>query len=218
MLSKISNTALKKNIELELNSKFDYGYLYAPMQILDGLKETSLCMVTSNALGRIQYGIWGILPTGYKDSWKSFQSMYNTLEVECESVTETSWLFDALKNRRCLIVATGFFTSEIENHRLQTTHNTLKNHHLFCFGGIYNVLEDGFLTCSILTHANGSSPYHLKNPKPLIIAKDHYNTFLESHHSIDKLCDLNYEMEIDEEQFEHHPILRLKKRPHLKKT
>lgn len=204
MLSRISNTASLEEIELHLNSKFEYDYLYEPTLVIDGFKESSLCLVTSQAQNRIQYGIWGILPKGYIDSWKSFQSIHNTLEVEFEAIPETSWLFEALKYRRCLIVATGFFTSEIENYTMQSFHNHIKNHEIFCFAGIYNILEDGFISCSILTHSNGSSQYHLKNPKPIVIAKHNYSDFLNNKLSIATICSPTFE--IDKGKFQQHKL------------
>ncbi|MBJ7880494.1 SOS response-associated peptidase family protein [Gelidibacter salicanalis] len=198
MLCKISNSASLNEIELQLNSKFDYDYLYQPVPVINGLKEASVCMVTSEAPHRIQYGIWGILPKGYKDSWKSFQSIYNTLEIECESITQTSWLFEALKYRRCLIVATGFYTSEIEDHVMHPYLNSLKNQGIFCFAGIYNVLEDGFISCSILTHTNGSSKYHLKNPRPLIISKNKYADFLTNPIPFEVTCVSSFEIDSHE--------------------
>lgn len=198
MLCRISNSASLKGIELELNSKFDYDYLYHPADVINGLKEASVCVVTSDAQHRIQYGIWGILPKGYIDSWKSFQAIYNTLEIECESISQTSWLFEALMYRRCLIVATGFFISEIEDHNMHLYKNTLKNNGVFCFGGIYNVLEDGFMSCSILTHSNGSSKYHLKSPKPIIISKDKHAEFLTQPSPFEVSCISNFERDPSE--------------------
>ncbi|RAJ25174.1 putative SOS response-associated peptidase YedK [Gelidibacter algens] len=195
MLSRISNTASLKDIEIQLNSKFDYDYLYEPTSIINGFKESSVCVITAQAPDRIQYGIWGILPRGFIDSWKSFQSFHNTLEIEYELIPETSWLFEALTYRRCLIVATGFFTAEFENHKVKTFHNQLKSHDVFCFAGIYNILEDGFMSCSILTHSNGSSHYHLKDPKPIIVAADKYSDFLNQDMPIDDICNTTFEMD-----------------------
>lgn len=195
MLSKISNTATKETIEKILQSKFDYGELYKPRFLINGLKESTVCILTAQAPNRIQFGIWGILPKGYTESWKTFQSIHNTLEIEFEYITEISWLYDALKNRRCLIVATGYFTAEIKNQSLITFHNISKNNSLFCFAGIYNILEDGFISCSILTHQNGSSKYLLKNPRPIIIKEENYSLYLNSELSNIDICGINFEME-----------------------
>lgn len=191
MLSKISNTATKDEIEQNLNVKFDYGYLYKPKIAINGLKESMLSIITSDAPDRVQFGIWGILPKGYRDSWKSFQSIHNTLEIVCKSIPETSWLYEALMYRRCLIVATGFYTSEIKDHKIQSFLNISSNKKVFCFAGIYNILEDGFIACSILTQPNGSSHYHLKNPKPIILTEDKYQVFLNRNIPIADICNLN---------------------------
>ncbi len=194
MLSQISNTATKETIEQKLQAKFDYGHLYKPQFKINGLKESILCIITSKDTDRIQFGIWGVLPRGYKDTWKEFQSAYNTLEIEFDSITELSWLYDALKHRRCLIVATGFFTTEIENQYLQTFHNIPKHENLICFAGIYNILEDGFISCGILTQYDRYSKYLLKDSKPIIIKEDNYTNYLNSGLPLEDILDLNFEI------------------------
>lgn len=178
MLSKISNTATKADIEVNLNAIFDYEYLYQPSAIINGKKEASVCMVTAEAPRRVQFGIWGILPKNYMGSWKKFQTVHNTLEVSCESVPKSSWLFEPLTERRCLIVATGFFSNEIDNQELKSVKTTLKDKSIFCFAGIYNVLEDGFITCSILTRSTAKTLHHLNTSEPIIIPPENYQAYL----------------------------------------
>ena len=178
MISRISNPASLQAIESQLHSKFDYGHLYTPKSVINGKKEATVCLVTTEAPDQIQYGIWGLLPEGYKDSWKSFQTFYNTLEIECESITTKTWQYDALKNRRCLIIATGFFTGEVVNNMMQYYFTSLRNNQVFCFAGIYNVLEDGFLSCSILSHSLNTSQCHMYHPRPILITKQHYAHYL----------------------------------------
>ncbi|RXJ44360.1 SOS response-associated peptidase family protein [Gelidibacter gilvus] len=215
MLSQISNTATKEIIEQKLHAKFDYGHLYKPQFKINGLKESILCIITSKDTDRIQFGIWGVLPGGYKDTWKKFQSAYNTLDIEFDSITELSWLYDALKHRRCLIVATGYFTTEIEHQYLQTFHNISKHQNLICFAGIYNILEDGFISCGILTQYDRYSKYLLKNPKPIIIKEENYNNYLNSELSLEDILDVNFEIhqkDILQLKISKHELRSLKKR------
>ncbi|TDU34466.1 SOS response associated peptidase (SRAP) [Gelidibacter sediminis] len=188
MLYKISNNAPLHEIEEHLHSKFDYDNLYKATDHIDGRKEASVCIVTADAPHRIQYGIWGILPHGYKDSWKSFQSLYNTLEIAPASVSHTSWLYEPLKHRRCLIVATGFYTGEVENNIMQSYYTSIKDEHIFCFGGIYNILEDGFISYSILSHTSTHATSYLKHARPIIIDKQHYTDFLNNYRPLESLC------------------------------
>lgn len=201
MLSQISNTASREAIEDAFRAKFDYGYLYQPKFVINGMKESTLPIITADALDRIQFGIWGILPKGYCDSWKSFQTVYNTLEIEYERIPETSWLFETLKYRRCLIIATGYFVSELENNSLQTFQNVLRDQDIFCFAGIYNILEDGFISCSILTHSNEASPYHFKNPQPVIINQENHLNYLKGVKPIKEICSRQNEM--DKSKLQH---------------
>lgn len=195
MLSKISNTATKKNIEETLNAVFDYEYLYQPRAMINGKKESSVCIVTAEAPHRIQFGIWGILPSTYMGSWKKFQAVHSTLEVSCESVPESSWLFEPLLKRRCLIIATGFYSDEITDHGLKSVKTSLTNNAVFCFAGIYNVLEDGFITCSILNRSTNTSLHQLEKAQPIIIPPEHYSEFLREGTLQDGTCVTSLQMD-----------------------
>jgi len=199
MISKISNTASLEEIESHLQSKFDYGQLYAPKSIINGMKEATVCLVTNEAPHHIQYGIWGLLPEGYTDSWKSFQAIYNTLEIECESLSPRTWPYDALKYRRCLILATGFFTGEVVNNSMQSYYTSLRNNKIFCFAGIYNVLEDGFLSCGILSHSNKTPKAQLKHSQPVLIAQHNYNYYLSGHDVMELILNGTFELDPKEQ-------------------
>ena len=195
MISQISNTATKEAIEQILNAKFIYGHLYKPQYLINGLKESTVCIVTSRATDIIQFAIWGILPKGYKESWKRFQTYCNTLEIEVESITESPWLHDALKWRKCLIIATGYFSVELDHKILHTYHITSKNQDIICFAGLYNILEDGFISCGILTRYDRYSKYLLTSPKPIIIKQTHYKNYLKSNLSITAILNNNFEID-----------------------
>lgn len=210
MLSKISNTATKRDIEEKLNAVFEYEYLYYPHNVINGKKEASVNIVTAEAPHRIQFAIWGILPKHYMGSWKKFQSVHNTLEISCESVPKNSWLVEPLAKRRCLIIATGFFSDEVTDHELKIVENSLKDKSIFCFAGIYNVLEDGFITCSILTRSTETALHQLNTSQPIIIPPENYQDYLKGSYSWEdtwasslKFDSYDLEQQVETEDFLH---------------
>ncbi|WP_445738183.1 SOS response-associated peptidase family protein [Mariniflexile sp.] len=196
MLTRISNIASVPEIELALNAKFDHNFLYAPKAVINGLKESSMAIITTNAPRRIQFGIWGILPENYEDSWKPFQATYNSLNTEKETLKHSLWLRDALLHRRCLVIATGFFISILNNHSLYPYYVSAKHQNIFCFAGIYNILADGFITFSILTHTATHTENSMETSIPAIIKEEHYSGFLGKDFSFDTL--MSKELEVDE--------------------
>ncbi|TYP75096.1 SOS response-associated peptidase family protein [Aquimarina intermedia] len=207
MLTRISNTASVNDMERMLSAKFDYEFLYSPKTVINGLKETSVALITANAPKRIQYGIWGILPDNYEDSWKPFQSSNNTLETNIKNIQDSNWLFDALLYRRCLIIATGFYTFNVKDHFMYPTYHSVKNQNIFCFAGIYNVLADGFITFTILSHSTVGSKDIIETPQPIIIKQNLYIQFLKKKFLFNQL--INHELEINRDELISNPISKL---------
>ncbi|MGC1630653.1 MAG: SOS response-associated peptidase family protein [Gelidibacter sp.] len=194
MLSKISNIASREIIETVLNAEFVYRDVYVPTEVINGLKESSVSLVTNENTSQIQFGIWGILPVGYENGWKAFQSEQNTLSVNIGDLKQQAWLWDAFENRRCLVISTGYYTSELRNSKLYPFQIHLKSNEIFCYAGIYNVLEDGFLSFTILSHSESERAEILKVPNPLILKRDYYPKFLNGVLKIEDLEDMTIEI------------------------
>lgn len=192
MLNKFSNIASVETLEDHLNVPFHYGDLYHPARVINGKKENAVALMTSDEPSKIQFGIWGILPSHYYDDWKQFQCELNTLETSIEQLKTSEWLFDAFKKRRCLIMATGFFTSKIVDNALVTFYHSMNDDVLFCFAGIYNVLEDGFITFSILTR-NFDNSNILETTRPIVLDEEKYTAYLTDPLPLKKLIERDYE-------------------------
>lgn len=204
MMSRISNMASKEDIEMAMNAKFEYVNLYTPTEVINGLKETSLCVVTSDVVDKIKYGIWGILPVGYKNSWKDFQAFNNTLNINVETLKEHIWLEDAFQHRRCLIIATGFYSSKIRKCKIYPYNNTIRDDKLFCFAGIYNIIDDGFITFGILSHTDRKPSDIIEDPKPIVIKKENYSRFLGKGLQLEELIAMD--LEIESSEFISYPV------------
>ena len=151
MFYKLSNTATRKTIEKEFNVAFEFSQLYKPSSVINGLEESTLPIITADDTTKVQFGIWGLLPQELEDNWKVYQNFTNTLNINIEQLdVENSLYENALDERRCIVIITGFFTSKINDGKMYPYHVHLKDHKPFAVAGIYNQLEDGFLTFSIL--------------------------------------------------------------------
>ncbi|QCX01965.1 SOS response-associated peptidase [Aggregatimonas sangjinii] len=150
MYYKLSNTAERSRIERRLGLSFKHPNLYKPEVVINGLIETNVSIVTAEQPELISLGIWGILPEEYTDEWTAFQNVTNTLHFDYAGITSDLWYSRPFKHRRCLFIVTGFFTCYLRDGKVYPYHIGLKSGAPFYLAGVYNVLEDGFITCSLL--------------------------------------------------------------------
>lgn len=186
MFYKLSNTCDLKTIENEFDANFRFPNLYEPETIISGTEESNLAIITAQNPKYIDYAIWGLLPEDYDDDWDRFQNITNTLNTTVDDLNLSEEIYSkSFDERRCLIIVNGFFTSRIYNGKLRPFHVHLKDYKPFCVAGIYNKLNDGFLTCSLLTlkySSNLNDLPHLGTQRPLIFKESDYEEWL----SVDK--------------------------------
>ncbi|GAA0872140.1 hypothetical protein GCM10009117_12870 [Gangjinia marincola] len=151
MYYRLSNTAGMKEIERNFDSTFDFPKLYETQHVINGLKESSIPVITMQKPSSIQFAIWGVLPEGYTGEWQIFQDNFNTLNINYNQLKKTVWCCNMLETRRCIIIANGIFCSRLFDGELYPYYVTAKNQEAFGMAGVYNVLEDGFITASFLT-------------------------------------------------------------------
>lgn len=196
MFYKISNIASKDSIERKFQVTFEFPNLYKPERLIDGLKETTVSVITISDPKKVTYAIWGLLPEDFEDNWSVFQEVFNTLNVKMDSLQNGNEVYNnALKHRRCVIIGTGFYTSLLSMGSVERCHVHLPNFEPFPIAAIFNELNDGFLTCSlVITKATESFKNipNVSNLKPLVLNDQELKMWLDTSTSIDqinKICD-----------------------------
>lgn len=147
---KLSNSASLTLLHEELGVPCKYPNIYKPSLKIDGLKEQTVPVVTMEEPNYITQGLWGILPQNFEGDWKKFQRIKKTLHVRAKDIPKNILFKEAIEKRRCLIVVTGFYTHHLVGKKIQNYLAELNPLKPFYIAGIYNVLEDGFITCSII--------------------------------------------------------------------
>lgn len=208
MFYKISNIASKKVIEKKFHVTFEFPNLYEPVGLIDGLKESTISVITISDPSKVTYAIWGLLPENFEDNWSVFQDVINTLNVKFETLKNADGLYsDLLKKRRCVIIATGFFTTMLNNGTVERCHVHLPNYEPFAIAGVYNELNDGFNTCSLVMIQVSDSfkdiP-NISNFKPLVLNEMELKKWLDPSISLDEIRQLgdihtsmNFDFETD---------------------
>ncbi|NJB37705.1 SOS response-associated peptidase [Croceivirga sp. JEA036] len=180
MIYKLSNVAAKEEIEEEFGVPFEYPELYNPRMIINGFKEENLPIITLAEPEQLQFAIWGLMPNGFKEDWMFFQKQANTLNIS-KTEDKFPWAERSLENDRCLITVTGFYTYLFNNGKIEPFLITLKDNKPFFIAGVYSKLEDGFLTCAVVTtgtYSNITDHQDISNVAPLIISKEQGNSWL----------------------------------------
>ena len=207
MFYKISNIATKESIEEKFNVNFEFPNLYKPESLINGLKESTISVITIANPEKVLYAIWGLLPENFEDNWSVFQDVVNTLNVKIETLQHSNGLYsDLLHKRRCVIIATGFFTTWLTDGSIERCHVHLPNYEPFAIAGVYNELSDGFITCSIVVTTISESfkdVPNISNLKPLVLNENELKQWFNTSTSLEeikKLCrdhdslDFDYEI------------------------
>lgn len=193
MFYRLSNTASRSELEGIFNVPLAYPSLYEPSAIIDGLKENNLLIRTSDNPEIISIAIWGILPSGYSEQWQTFQNIKNTLNFNTEVLKVDQCFKEALYRRRCVVFVTGFFTTYIINSRTYPYYVYLDSQAPFCLAGVYNELDDGFLSCSILISNKTTSLNNIQSlgdDVPIVLDKHSSKKWLDPSMGREEVNDL----------------------------
>lgn len=186
----LSNTASKTFLKQSLGVNFKYPNIYKPKLRIDGVSEQSISIITMNEPTLVTQAIWGILPQDFEGDWKKFQKLKTTLHVNKSELYKNILYKEALKKRRCLIIVTGFYAYQLNGEKI--THYLIEKEPLkpFYLAGIYNVLKDGFITCSVIntkTNKTVNFTNNLYEVMPLQIPKLFKNIWLSKETSINEI-------------------------------
>jgi putative SOS response-associated peptidase YedK len=119
---------------------------------------------------------WGLVPPWARDTNSG------PINARAETITEKPMFRTALKRRRCLIPASGFFEWKEVEGRKQPYYFTRADGGLFAFGGLWEDRDDidGVLqTCAVITTAPNRLVAEIHDRMPVIIPKKAYAAWLD---------------------------------------
>ncbi|WP_189342991.1 SOS response-associated peptidase family protein [Winogradskyella epiphytica] len=169
------------SIESTFDAKFKFPLLYRTSPIINGLSEQSLPIITMDQSQSIDYAIWGLLPQNFNEGWESFQNLSNTLNMSLDNAQQLDWINNLLMDQRCAIIVSGFFTSYYYNGEIYPFYVYEKDHKPFALAGVYSILNDGFLTVSLLTSSlkdDLKGVHNLGNDFPIALSHHNYEEWL----------------------------------------
>lgn len=122
---------------------------------------------------------WGLIP-----SWAGDPSIGNRmLYVRCETVHDKPAVRSAIRFRRCVIPANGYFERRGERGRKNPLYVRMKDESIMGFAGIWNhwkTPDDGILEfCSILTTNSNRLLQTIHDRMPVILHPKEYEIWLD---------------------------------------
>jgi putative SOS response-associated peptidase YedK len=140
-----------------------------------------IAVVRSNAGGanHLAFLRWGFIP-----SWAKDPSIGNKMiNARAETVHEKPAFRHAIKFRRCIVVASGFYEWKQEGNLKVPLYVYLKDGSPVCFAGLWEVWKspegDSIESCSILTTSSNRLIEPLHDRMPVILHREEYPLWLD---------------------------------------
>lgn len=132
----------------------------------------NLPMITMNSPKRIGLMRWGLIPFWAKDPRK----VYRTINARSEEISQKPTFRGPLKNKHCLIPASGFFEWDKKGKEKIPNYFRLKNREIFAIAGLYDQWKDPsgaeiFSYTILTTRANGVVG-KIHDRMPIILSRD----------------------------------------------
>lgn len=123
---------------------------------------------------------WGLIP-----SWASDTTIGSKLiNARAETLTQRAAFKNAFRNRRCLVVADGFFEWQKQNGTKIPLLIQLKSERPFGFAGLYETWTshsgESVSTCTIITTEPNEIVRPIHDRMPVILPKDVEDLWLDS--------------------------------------
>jgi putative SOS response-associated peptidase YedK len=158
---------LAKRFQAEIaiiNAKLFPRYNVAPTQ--------SVIVVNDTGQRQIVAMRWGLIP-----SWATDESIGNRMiNARAETIAEKPAFRAALKKRRCLIPADGFYEWRKEGKVKQPLHIVLKDREVFAFAGLWERWKsptgEEVLSCTIITTEANELLKQVHERMPVILSKE----------------------------------------------
>lgn len=149
-----SKEEIENKLKRQFNATFDDSAKFAPYYHLNGFSHGNLQIIKMDDPKNICAASWGIVPDWAKNDPGNFRKKSNTLNARFESIFEKSSFKKSASEKRCLILADGFYEPHHENgvaipYFCYQPSDEEPTGDLFLFAGIYNELDSEEYTATI---------------------------------------------------------------------
>ena len=175
-------------LEQEMNAKFSSNIKFISQSHISAFSNPLIPIITSDNRSTIQLFYWGLIPHWVKTINKANELRKMTYNAKNETIKEKPSFKDSIKNRKCLILANGFYEWQTTSKGKICYYISSSDEKLFTFAGIWsnwhNTLNGKLIrSVSIITQqANEimSTIHNIKKRQPVILHKHNYQSWLNS--------------------------------------
>ena len=122
---------------------------------------------------------WGLIPSWAKDPKIGNQC----INAKAETVSEKPSFRSAFKKRRCLVIATGFYEWQVQEHAKQPMWIGRRDKRPFAFAGLWEHWQpaegDVIESCTIITTEPNELMSPIHNRMPVILVPASYDQWLD---------------------------------------
>lgn len=168
MCYETSLTKSEPQIEKTYQVSMKVPLLYEPYYHMPAYLYPNLFCIPMESPTEIFPMEWGFIPKWAENDIEKFRkSKYTTWNAKGETVLSSKMYGDAARNRRCLILADGFFEPHYEKNIKGAipTYCHLKDRELFAFAGIYNEVKPNYWNVSLITTKANTQFQDIHNKK-----------------------------------------------------
>lgn len=219
------STALRKTKDqVEENLKtlepvFKHPEVYEPYYHRNGFSRQNLFIIKMDEPDTIYPAIWGLVPDFAVDRPDEYWKKANTLNAKGENIYETLSYRNSANEKRCLILADGFFEPHHENnvaipYFCYQPNDKFIDGDLFLFAGLYNELDDSeenksFTTTILTVEANDffADIHNKKKRMPLVLDENYWQDWLDFGMNRQQINDLIF-TGFTSKKFSAHPVSR----------
>ena len=184
--------SLAQNIaypEKRFGADFEAPTSYEPSYHKAAFSSPGHSVITGDESGRIRLFRWGPGPRRVKDDGQAEHVRRGTYNARSEPVFDIPSLGSSILDRRCLVLADGFFEWHHSGGKKYPYHIRLGSREAFSFAGIWDTRETGggqMNTFSVLT--TGANPlmarmHNTKKRMPVILPREDERRWLEKGHN-----------------------------------
>ena len=194
----------KNTIEKQLEAEFDIGSLFKPQEHISAFTNPLIPIITSDNRKKIQLYNWGLIPKWVKNIQKANQIRKMTYNAKSETLKEKPSFRNSIKNKKCLIIANGFYEWQSVSTGKICHYIRSSNKEIITFAGIWSDWIDnttGELIKSVSIITQSANPmmakiHNIKKRQPVILIKENRDKWFNSGLNYSKILDesFNYKL------------------------
>jgi putative SOS response-associated peptidase YedK len=174
---------ISERFGVEVGKNYQPRFNAAPTQLMP--------VITAESPQGLSWFHWGLIPAWSKDKAVSLK----LINARAETLEEKASFRNALKRRRCLVPADGFYEWKVVGKKSKVPYRiTLLQEELFAFAGLWEEYEDedGQMvhTFTIVTTEANNALQSLHSRMPVILSKQAEKTWLSPDAEADELTEI----------------------------